>query len=221
MKTTAKQQLIYDMMTEPTAKHLCDSGSIYGRNYERNQKKTIEQFIAEPEQRFVLESYGDKYEVIRTVSTFHYLCGLSLDDICDEFNQLNIGADNWNWDADAYGVSFEAGGYLDALGAEIEYTFNTYNYESDLDQVLQGSLLKINDEYYYLIQVHGGCDVRSGYTDARLFACSNPYEPVIHEYLWDRMDKYSINDELEYCDVYDESGKIVPKKKLFKLLQLA
>lgn len=221
MKTTQIQEAIYAMMTEPTARHLCDSGSIYGRNYERNQKKTIEQFISEPEQRFTLESYGDKYEITRTVSTFHYLCGLSLDEICDEFNQINIGADNWDWDEDAYGVSFHAGGYLDALNAEIKYTFNTYNYENDLDQVIQGSLLEINDQYYYLIQVHGGCDVRSGYTDARLFACSQPNDSIIHEYLFEFMDKYMINDELDYCDVYDENGKIVPKKKLFKLLELA
>lgn len=211
------------MMTENTGRNLLDSGGIYGRNWEQNQRKTIEDFMSEPEAKYILDYYGKdedrKYYIERTVSTFHYLCGLDMDDICREFNEINVGADNWDWDADACGVSFNAGGYLDALNAEIEYTFNTYNGESDLSQIIQGSRLKINDEYYYLIQVHGGCDARGGYTDARLFKCMN-LDGMIHEYLCDYMDKYMLSDELEYVDVYDTLGELVPKETVFELLEL-
>ena len=40
--------------------------------------------------------------------------------------------------------------------------------------MLQGCYIDIDDVTYVLIQLHNGCDVRGGYTDARLFKL-NPY----------------------------------------------
>ena len=216
MKTyTEVQKLVYSMMVENTGRHLLDSGSIYGRNWEMNQGKAIQDFINEPEVKYTLNSWG---EIERTVSTFHYLCGLDLDDICNEFNSINNNATDWDWDTDAYGVSFHAGGYLDALEAEIEYTFNTYNGESDLSQIIQGSRLLINYEPYFLIQVHGGCDARGGYTNARLFK-ANHWSGHIHEYIMEYMDKYELASEIQYVDVFDTNGKKVSKKRLQKILE--
>lgn len=216
MKTyTEVEKLVYSMMVENTGRHLLDSGGIYGRNWEMNQSKTIQDFINEPEVKYILNSWG---EIERTVSTFHYLCGLDLDDICDEFNAMNNNATDWDWDADAYGVSFHAGGYLDALEAEIEYTFNTYNGDSDLSQIIQGSRLLINNEVYFLVQVHGGCDARGGYTNARLFK-ANHWSEWIHEYIMEYMDKYQLASEIEYVDVFDTNGKKVSKKRLQKILE--
>ena len=38
------KELIYKMLTENTGVHMLDSGGAYGRNWERNQVKTIEDF---------------------------------------------------------------------------------------------------------------------------------------------------------------------------------
>ena len=37
--------------------------------------------------------------------------------------------------------------------------------------MIQGTWLDFNGREYLLLQIHQGCDVRGGYTDARLFYC--------------------------------------------------
>lgn len=159
---------IYEMLTENTGRHMLDSGSIYGRNFERNANKSLQDFIDEPAE--IIKKSGEYYK--RTVSVFHYInsLGLSLDHICRNFNEVNINSNNWDAECDAYGVSLEAWEYLTEFNdVKISRTFNTYNSESDLSQILQGSWLSINGNTYLLLQIHGGCDARGGYTDARLF----------------------------------------------------
>ena len=79
------ENLIYEMLTENTGSHMCDSGGAYGRHWEKNQKKTLQEFRDEKEQTITKE--GDYYE--RCVSVFHYLSELELDDICKHFNFKN------------------------------------------------------------------------------------------------------------------------------------
>ena len=38
------KQIIYEMLTENTGTHFLDSGGEDGRNWQRNQKKTLEDF---------------------------------------------------------------------------------------------------------------------------------------------------------------------------------
>lgn len=199
------KQIIYEMLTEKTGTHICDSGSIYGRHFERNSKKTLEDFENEPYEKYDFD--GEYIE--RTVSVFHHLVNmdLSIDHICEKFNHINTSSNNWNADAEVYGVSEEAWGWLNELYVvNVDRTFNTYNGNSDLSQVLQGSNLEINGKNYFLVQIHNGCDVRSGYTDARLFRmnskgdCVAEYKSTdeIYEDLRDgyitEIEGWSIND---------------------------
>lgn len=48
---------------------------------------------------------------------------------------------------------------------------NTYNGECLLSQTLQFIYFEYEGDSYVLLQVHGGCDVRGGYTDAKVFGC--------------------------------------------------
>lgn len=91
------------MLTENTGTHMLDSG----RNWQKNQNKTITDFENEPEVSYEIDKDGYTY---RTVSTFHFLSHLELDDICMEFNEINTKADNW--DSDLFGVSSEGMEYL-------------------------------------------------------------------------------------------------------------
>ena len=203
MKTTAVQRLVYKMLTENTGVHMCDSGGAYGRGWQRNQKKTIKDFMNEYEESY---QFDFKYnEIYRNVSVFHYLSGLDLDEVCEKFNRRQ-GAD---WDGElsdkesVYGVSNRAAEWLkENHEVEVKYTFNTYNGDSDLSQILQGSRLLIDDEMYYLIQIHNGADARGGYTDARLFK-ANEWNDGIHEYLWEY--KHSSEIEQDLRDGYIES----------------
>lgn len=166
---TAEQQ-IFEMLVECTGTALCDSGGAYGRNWEQNQGKTLADFEKEPEVK--LEFYEGKAEYY-VISVFHYLTKqLEIDGICQEFN--DIPSDDWD-DGDYYGVSVKAGKLLDRYNAVIGEGWNSYNRESSLSQVIQGTYVSIANNDYVVLQIHGGCDVRGGYTDAKLFKVVNSY----------------------------------------------
>ena len=61
-KTT---KVIYKMLTEDTGKHFLDSGGENGRHWQYNQKKSIKDFMNEPE--------ISKDDDIITKSLFHHL----------------------------------------------------------------------------------------------------------------------------------------------------
>jgi len=197
---THTEKLVYQMLTENTGSHMLDSGGAYGRHWERNQKKTIEEFFNEKEQVIEVNEWKASNGILqkeyeRTVSVFHYLSGLDLDDICDEFNRINTDCNDW--EGFHYGVSEDASDYLNSIGeVDMIREFNTYNGESDLSQVLQGAWIEIDNEQYLLLQIHNGCDVRGGYTDAKLFKPCDEY--MIHEYLQEYMDQDQLEEEIQY-----------------------
>lgn len=210
------QKLIYSMLVENTGTHFLDSGGSNGRMWQRNQNKTIHDFYNEDEERY---EFDERYnELERNVSVFHFLTNNhEIDEICEGFNKLNTNPNNWDANEfDIYGVSKEAWHYLQEFGeVEILHTFNTYNYDSDLSQVLQGSHLEIDGEFYTLIQIHGGADARGGYTDAKLLKKGYMMDDCqIHEYLQDYI--YELSDELEYInDIYNsETNELYKGKQL-------
>jgi hypothetical protein len=199
------KQLVYGMLTENTGTHFLDSGGSEGRMWQRNAKKTIQDFENEDEQSY---EFDFKYnEIYRTVSVFHYLTNnLEIDDICEQFNKLQNENDNWDAKGDFYGfygVSLEAGNFLNSLeDVEIQRSWNTCNGDSDLSQILQGTTLKINGEYYFIIQIHGGADARGGYTHAKMFKSGYFCDGSIHEYLREYLDSYEMEDEMDYIDTF-------------------
>ncbi len=171
MKTVEQQ--IYEMLVECTGQAICDSGGASGRNWQRNKGKTLDAFQKEPE--VVLEFYQGMYEYY-TISVFHYLTKqLEIDGICQEFNE--IPSDDWDCE-DYHGVSTKAGKLLDRYNAKIGEGWNSYNGDSSLSQVIQGTYVEIADNAYVVLQIHGGCDVRGGYTDAKLFKIVNEYDYI-------------------------------------------
>jgi hypothetical protein len=206
MKTKIKHsdvtKLLYSMFVENTGSSILDSGSAYGRNHERNAGKTIEYFINKE------SAYIDEYwikdaktskDLIYSVSSFKYLDGqnFELDAICKKFNKLNEAGKDNDFE-DFYGTCLKAGQYLKTQGFTIENAWNTYNDSYQvLDQVLQGAYLTNEaGERYVLLQVHGGCDVRGGYTDAKMF----------------KLDKYN-----EYLTIPDVYGSITNGKKDYSI----
>jgi hypothetical protein len=179
-------EIIYNMFVENTGAHIADSGGAYGRHHERNRAKAKQDFIFAPSVTY--EIWGREKTKVKTsenisitVNCYQYLINndFKIDDICKRFNKMNINSKDWGFDG-AYGVCEKAGNYLVSLGAEISDGFNTYNDSAQfLSQVIQGHRVTIGDEVYYILQVHQGCDVRGGYTDARLFKL-NKYQDYIN-----------------------------------------
>lgn len=165
---------IYAMLTESTGTHMLDSGGYYGRHWQRNQKKTLEDFQAEPSatvEIFLHRKDGviSYPEFLPSASIFHLLTDvLELDELCREFNQMDAG----DWDGDYLGTSAEQCAWLNAgIGLVPEgEPFNTCNHSNALSQELWGAEFRDDaGNSYILLSIHNGADVRGGYTDAKLF----------------------------------------------------
>lgn len=205
--TNSLQKTIYNMLTYSTGRHPMDSGGVDNRHWQRNQKKTIQDFIAEPraeldsldweveQARKNDEDFIESEELVPTLNVFHFLtedCDLEMDNICHDYNSLDCE----DWDSELYGVSEKQYEWLENHGFNVSdpETYNTYNGESLLSQVLQFHLIKHegNGDYYVLLQIHNGADIRGGYTDAVMF---KPWE------------RYNLLSEFVGADVVDIEGE--------------
>ena len=182
MKMTL-EQTIATMLIENTGTHMLDSGGSYGRNWQRNKGASLDDWRARPSAK--LDIYMREFEGQLTadlspcVDVFHLLSGgaLELDEFCREFNKLPVD----DWKGDFCGVSMAGTEWLEMHGfSESGKGFNTYNWALNLSQVLQGAELMRESEWgaenYLLLQIHGGADVRGGYTDAKLFKLNDHAE---------------------------------------------
>lgn len=144
--------ILAEMLTENTGTHILDSGGAYGRHWERNAGKSVSDFEAEA------PIVADKYGI--TLSVFHYLSARLeyLPDIQAEFEAFAKAMPDDGWLSVA-----------EAFAGRDANTWNTYNGECLLSQTLQGVTFTRDEKVITLIQVHGGCDVRGGYTKPRAF----------------------------------------------------
>ena len=188
------------MLTEDVGWGLCDSSNMgYSSSWRKRKEKSIEDFINEPEVHFILDDYNGFYA---KVSTFHYLAGagsnLILDDYCKKFNKLNK-------EPLRQILTEKAEKYLlKKFGISYDYLFdscdNTYNYDNDLDCFLQYSIVNIDGDQYLFLQIHGGSDIRGGYTNVKMFKLKH-FQEGINEYIHEFND---IDDGGCY-DIYSET----------------
>lgn len=163
-----------EMLTENTGTHMLDSGGAYGRNWERNAGGTAEGFYNAPD--VIVSEYDGKFEGV-TLDLFHWLRErVDIDqDGTDDFNLFAEteaqASEGWMQVCEAYVDHLRDKGHEVAgfWGEGDPDWVNTYNGEDALSQVIQYMTLEIDDEPKALIQIHGGCDVRGGYTAPRMF----------------------------------------------------
>ena len=55
------------------------------------------------------------------------------------------------------------------------------NHDSLVDQILQYIYFEIDEQGYVLLQIHGGCDARGGYTAPKAFRCNIESSPSIFD----------------------------------------
>lgn len=162
--TDRTAETLFEMFTENTGRHFLDSGGAYGRNWERAQGLTLENFLSAPSANWE-RNWGV------TTNAFTYcLSRLTYSKTAEVLTRLlNVWElkdfDNRNpW---SLGDQEE---FLEGLGAENLNGFNTYNWENSLSQVLQGYTFELfGGQHFTLLQVHGGADVRGGYTRPKIF----------------------------------------------------
>lgn len=166
--------VLVDMLTENTGRALGDSGAAYGRNWERNQGRDFEaEPVASLDVRWNRADEAFRPEV--TINVYHWLAekvtfAPKLDAIYQAFAEPRREEDS------EFAIMEE---FVEFLGASGLYgdgdpmTVNTYNGNCLLSQTLQFIYFTHQDESYILLQVHGGCDVRGGYTNARVFKAND------------------------------------------------
>ena len=146
------------MFTENTGKSFLDSGGAYGRSWERNQGLTTEHFLSLPDATwernwgFTIDSWSfcrARLEYSKTAEVLTRL--MHVWELGDPENR------------NLYSLSDQEE-FLAMEGAERVEGFNTYNYDNSLSQTLQGYTFELLGMRFVLLQVHGGCDVRGGYT---------------------------------------------------------
>lgn len=169
MNTNSTALEIISMLTENTGSALCDSGGIYGYQYQKNQKRD---FVNEPETRF---SFKNGIEVYH--SLFHIL-NTHLEHDQDLQSKFDLFIDQENQKKISWGENMR--NFLDLLKEEgneieIESSGYTYNYETFLDQDLIYVCFLMNDEPYVFVQSHNGCDARGGFPKPRIFKTDRDY----------------------------------------------
>lgn len=162
--TTA--DVIAGMLTENTGRHFLDSGGAYGRNFERNAGLTTADFQAQPDATW---GYGGEYAIL---SLFHFLNHrLDFDaEIQADFDRFAEERPDDGWLS--LMEDFVAENFPGGMSAVV----NTYNHENSLSQDIQyivvdpdGTDYIYGNDVFVLLQVHGGCDARGGYTAPKAF----------------------------------------------------
>ena len=178
------EQQIYNMLTENTGTHFLDSGGANGRHWQRNIKKSLEDFRKEE----VFNSDAkDIWEIEK--SLFHHL-----KDSIKYNSDLNEGLqvylkhkdlENWREPVEQYLQSKFPNEKIDHI--------NTYNDDCVLSQTLQ--IITVGDMYTnetVALSIHNGADVRGGYTDFKIFDIDTDafynWHPGNYEYIFDNAD---------------------------------
>lgn len=170
--TTARETtagIIAGMLTENTGRHMLDSGSAYGRAWERNAGMTVADFEARP-----AVTYDAEYDAIE-LDLFHYLNErvTYAPELTESWAKFDAERPNTSWNEtmnewlDLLGVPTESD---DGFYSDARWDFNTYNFDACLlSATIQGIKFGYDGVEYLALQVHGGCDVRGGYTAFKIF----------------------------------------------------
>jgi hypothetical protein len=161
---TKTAEKLAEMFTENTGTNMLDSGGSSGRHWQRNAGKTAADFLAAP------QGQNDWL----SISAFH---------LCNKFLTYSNSAaimtrqfQDWVSETEAYSNS--VGSAVEFLTETLDIPesetrdFNTYNWENLLDQTLQGVEFELHGQKWVGLSIHGGADVRGGYSDIVFFqAC--------------------------------------------------
>lgn len=156
---------IQEMLKENTGRHMLDSGGAYGRNFEKNSTRD---FASEPALKV---DFSFDMEV--TLNLYHFLTERleyrpDIQANFDKFAELPDQKD------EAWLTIMENFAMIPLKAYML--TVNSYNEDSLLDQVIQYVEFEDDDgAVLVLLQVHGGCDLRGGYSSPRVFEADDLY----------------------------------------------
>jgi len=166
------ERAISNMLKENTGVHMLDSGGNYGRHFERN--KNID-FNKINKIEVELNEYDGQLEVILTKNVYWYLIeNLKITDLSEKLNKMFKGGCNKDT-----GYLTEMEDFIELVNQNTKMysnqVYNTSNGEDFLSQTLQYGLFEVDKRTFIILQIHGGCDIRGGYTKPRVFELEDVY----------------------------------------------
>jgi hypothetical protein len=164
------------MLTENTGTHMLDSGFGNGRHWQQNQSRD---FDADPSGYLSVHIWKPelhKADWSITLSTYQFLrervkFSSKWQEQFDAFVEEQNKYTPWMQVMADFMDDLKERGHdvTGPFGNDEPMTVNTYNHESFLSQVLQFTAAYVDDAPLYLLQIHGGADVRGGYTAPKCF----------------------------------------------------
>lgn len=200
------EKIIYKMLTESTGEHFLDSGGAYGRHWQRNQKKSLNDFMKEDYVKYDME-----YKTA-TKSLFHHLTeSLTYNEKLT--NKLNnwIRKDKYHYADNPKGRCNDTES-VEQFMSEFIYPDRkvncnyTYNEDNVLSQDIQFIYSEIYETDIIALSIHNGCDARGGFTDYKIFNVN-----------WDMFLSYHPD---QYEDDFKEDEKKAPEIDTSQTLSL-
>ena len=200
MNTNTTENIIYNMLTESTGTHMLDSGGDSNRHWQRNKKKTLEDFKNEDYLHIENKNADNVYDAEITKSLFHHLnesCTY-LPDITKQFNDW-INEDKYHGFDNPNGRSHIIADVEDFMDkfvypdekSDCTYTYNFDNCLSqDIQWISSGDLYQ-ND--IIALCIHNGADARGGMTDYKFFKI----DPDMFYNLTSDYYEYELENQLE------------------------
>jgi hypothetical protein len=165
---TLTERKIASMLQENTGRHMLDSGGAYGRNWEHNQGRDFSK--EDPctlDGRCGLEVTHNLYHWLSERLDYNPDLQRQFTRFC---NREENREDSWFANLDAFMEERQARAkrrgedFGGIYGEGDPVVVNTYNHESLLSQVIQYVYWEDNSGGHVFLMIHGGCDVRGGYT---------------------------------------------------------
>lgn len=179
------ERVLAGMMRENTGASILDSGGAYGRAWQRALKEDFgNRERGTLSGRIYSGPYGKRPNVPQlelevTIDLFSYLAEkLTYDRAMtrqfDNFAKLPENADE-HWLGMMREFPEWIAGKKGARLGEHTGVENSYNHDCYLSGTIQFAFFELDGEAYCLLQIHGGCDVRGGYTAPKAFKCDDAY----------------------------------------------
>lgn len=170
--TTQTELAVYEMLTESTGTHFLDSGGEDGRHWQRNQKKSLLDFMNEKD--IEIDRSEPEYPIVYK-SVYHHLneCLEYMPSLTNDLNEW-IKKDPYHCIDNPEGRSNDWGGVEEFMQEYLTddkiHCVYTYNFDCVLSQSIQ--YLHCGDIYdndVIALSIHNGADARGGLTDYRFF----------------------------------------------------
>ena len=216
-------QVIYDMLTESTGTNPMDSGNDEDRNWQINQKRTLEDFQQDPHYKITFDKWG---YIEAELSVFHHFTkSLRYDaEETQRFGDWYEGDKERLNKEGVYSWSYNIPEvYLEEVHEqkkEVEVTENIPYCDNNFTQAFYWLSFRDSHEpetVKVFISIHNGADVMGGYTDYKVFTLHDVEEfntllvPYVEEIEWEMSLKGEAlkeyyEDETPLSERLDEYG---------------